>query len=71
MKYREVLEILTSNGFYFKREGKGSHTVYEAIHSNRTWTVILAYSHLGDDIRPNTLRSIIRQSGLPKDLFRN
>ena len=71
MKYREALEILTGNGFYFKREGKGSHRVYEGSHSNRTWTVILSYSHLGDDIRPNTLRSIIRQSGLPKDRFRN
>ena len=71
MKYREALEILVSNGFYFKREGKGSHRVYESTHSGRTWTVILSYSRLGDDIRPNTLRSIIRQSGLPKELFRN
>ena len=71
MKYREALDILVSNGFYFKREGKGSHRVYEGNHSGRTWTVILSYSQLGNDIRPNTLRSIIRQSGLPKDLFRN
>ena len=70
MKYREVLEVLTCNGFYFKREGKGSHRVYEASHSGRTWTVILSYSQPGNDVRPNTLRSIIRQSGLPKDLFR-
>lgn len=32
--------------------------------------VTVAYHGLNDDILPKTLASMIRQSGLPKDLFR-
>ena len=65
------LAILERHGFVFERHGKGSHRVYEAHHSGQRWTVILSYGQLGEDIKPGTLSSIIRQSGLSKSDFRN
>jgi len=70
MTYRQITAILEANGFTFQRYGKGSHRVYECHHSGRRWLVILAFSRSGDDVKPGTLGSIIRQSGLPKSLFR-
>ena len=45
-------------------------SVYEADHSGRRWVVILSFSRLGEDVKPGTLSSIIRQSGLDRSLFR-
>lgn len=70
MKYRDVLAILSENGFAFKRYGKGSHRIYEAHHSGKAWSVILSYRSGNDNVKPGTLGSIIRQSGLPKSAFR-
>ena len=71
MNYRQVLAVLETHGFALERHGKGSHRVYEAHHRGRRWTVILSYGQLGEDVKPGTLSSIIRQSGLPKRAFRN
>ena len=70
MTYRQVIRILDENGFYFERYGKGSHRVYEGHHSGKRWSVTLSFSQLGEDVKPGTLSSIIRQSGLPRDAFR-
>ncbi|MDE2787922.1 MAG: type II toxin-antitoxin system HicA family toxin [Chloroflexota bacterium] len=70
MTYRQVVSILERHGFVFERHGKGSHRVYQAHHSGQRWSVTLSYSQLGEDVKPGTLGSIIRQSGLPRDAFR-
>ena len=71
MKFRQVRDILKENNITFKREDKGSHKIYEGSHSGKTWVVLLAYEHLGDDVPKGTLINIKRQSGLSKKLFRN
>lgn len=71
MKYREVIEILEQHGFQFERQGRGSHRVYQRISGDRRYVVILSYGRPGEDIRPGTLGSIIRQSGLPRGVFRS
>ncbi len=71
MTYRQVLTILEQNGFAFERYGKGSHRVYQAHHSGQRWSVILSFSQLGEEVKPGTLSSIIRQSGLPRAAFRH
>ncbi len=70
MNYRQVATILEQHGFAFERYGKGSHRVYQAFHSGHRWSVILSFGRLGEDVKPGTLNSIIRQSGLSKDVFR-
>ena len=70
MTYRQAIAILEANGFAFARYGKGSHRVYQGWHSGRRWSVTLSYTQPGDDIKPGTLGSIIRQSGLHRKNFR-
>jgi predicted RNA binding protein YcfA (HicA-like mRNA interferase family) len=55
--------ILTSNGFAFISK-RGSHAKYR---DSERHTVIIP--HPRKDIPIGTLRSMIRQSGLPKELF--
>jgi predicted RNA binding protein YcfA (HicA-like mRNA interferase family) len=57
------ISILTSNSFTFISK-RGSHTKYRDDNSH---TVIVP--HPRKDIPIGTLRSMIRQSGLPKELF--
>jgi predicted RNA binding protein YcfA (HicA-like mRNA interferase family) len=57
------LGILTANGFSFISQ-RGSHTKYRDVLGH---TVIVP--HPRKDIPVGTLRSMIRQSGLPKGLF--
>ena len=62
---REVCRILESQGFVAVRQ-LGSHIVMQKKVENSTITVPVP-DH--KEIRPGTLRSIIRQSGLPRRLF--
>ena len=71
MKYREVIEILEQHGFQFERQGRGSHRVYQRVSGNRRHVVILSFGRQGEDVKPGTLGSIIRQSGLPRVAFRS
>ncbi|MEI8037564.1 MAG: type II toxin-antitoxin system HicA family toxin [Verrucomicrobiota bacterium] len=57
------LGILTANGFRFVSQ-RGSHAKYRDAQGH---TVIVP--HPRKDIPIGTLRSMIRQSGLPKELF--
>ena len=57
------LGILTSNGFRFISQ-RGSHAKYRY---DQGHSVIVP--HPRKDIPIGTLRSMIRQSGLPKELF--
>ncbi|MCL0047120.1 type II toxin-antitoxin system HicA family toxin [Thermodesulfovibrionales bacterium] len=62
---KEICSILASHGFIEVRR-RGSHIVMQKRLAQGTITV-LALDH--DEIRIGTLRSIIRQSGLPRSEF--
>ena len=57
------IDILTSNGFTFVSK-RGSHAKYR---DSKGHTVIVPHSR--KDIPIGTIRSMIRQSGLPKEIF--
>ena len=59
----EFITILTTHGFEFVSK-RGSHAKYR---DDNGHTVIVP--HPRKDIPVGTLRSMIRQSGLPKELF--
>ena len=62
---RDVCEILAHNGFVEVRR-RGSHIVMQKRLANTTVTVPVP-DH--DEINIGTLQSIIRQSGLSRQLF--
>jgi len=50
---------------------RGSHRQYKrTANEGETRLVTVAYHNINDDVLPGTLSSMIRQSGLPKRLFR-
>jgi predicted RNA binding protein YcfA (HicA-like mRNA interferase family) len=61
----EVCKLLAQNGFQEKRR-KGSHIIMQRVIGESTVTVPVP-NH--KELRIGTLKSIIRQSGLPKTLF--
>ncbi|HVB15353.1 MAG TPA: type II toxin-antitoxin system HicA family toxin [Stellaceae bacterium] len=69
MKFREFIAIIEQHGFGLTRTD-GSHRRYEGVVRGRTELITVAYHRASDDILPRTLASMIRQSGLPKRLFR-
>lgn len=71
MKFRDVVAVLEEQGFFLKRQSGTSHRVYQGTVAGKVQVVVLAFSHLGEDVPPGTLASIIRQSGLPRKLFRS
>jgi len=62
---RDVCEILAGNGFIEVRR-RGSHIVMQKKKSDSTVTVPIP-DH--KELRRGTLRSIIRQSGVPRSFF--
>jgi predicted RNA binding protein YcfA (HicA-like mRNA interferase family) len=64
---REVCKIPAANGFLQARQ-KGSHIIMQLKTLDSTVTVPVP-DH--KEIKIGTLQSIIRQSGLPKQLFEN
>ena len=68
MKVREVIRVLTENGFVLART-RGSHRLFEGFVGGRRRLVTVP-GKPGDDIPKGTLSSIRQQSGLPRDLFR-
>lgn len=69
MNFRDFLRILETHGFELARQ-RGSHRTYRGVVNGETKIVVVACTREGDEIRPGTLGSMIRQSGLPKSLFR-
>lgn len=69
MKFRDVEKILLGQGFAVIRQ-RGSHRVLQGFINGQQRIVTLAYHARNDDVLPKTLGSIIRQSGLPKRLFK-
>ncbi len=68
MKIRDFVKILEANGFYFKDQ-RGSHQKYEG-HVGGERRMVTVDGNGGMDILPNNFQSMIRQSGLPKKLFK-
>jgi predicted RNA binding protein YcfA (HicA-like mRNA interferase family) len=69
MKFRDFIRILVRHGFELDR-ARGSHRVYKGRVGGKTRLVVVACHSETADIKPGTLASMIRQSGLPKDTFR-
>lgn len=69
MKFREFIRILKRHGFVLDRQ-RGSHCTYKGVVEGRTQIVTVACHNENDDIKPGTLSSMIRQSGLGKAAFR-
>ena len=71
MKFRDIDRILRENGFELTPgRGKGSHRFYERHVGDRTYSFSVPFHGTNADIKPGTLRSIIRRSGLDRNLFR-
>ncbi|MBM3489271.1 MAG: addiction module toxin, HicA family [Alphaproteobacteria bacterium] len=69
MKFRDFIRILEQHGFVLRRQSGGSHAIYRGTVKGKIQQVVVAGAG-NDDIKPGTLGSMIRQSGLPNTLFR-
>lgn len=69
MKYRDFVRIIEAHGFAFDRQ-RGSHRQFKGTIAGRVELVTVDFSQPGQDISPRNLASMIRQSCLPKKLFR-
>ncbi|WP_234820157.1 type II toxin-antitoxin system HicA family toxin [Rhodopseudomonas palustris] len=49
---------------------EASHRRYVGTVDGKIKNVTVAFHNINDEIKPDTLASMIRQSGLPKHLFR-
>lgn len=64
---REVCRILERQGFTLVRRPPGSHIIMQHRGPDGGSTSVPVPDHR--ELRPGTLRTIIRQSGLPRTLF--
>jgi predicted RNA binding protein YcfA (HicA-like mRNA interferase family) len=64
--FREFISIILAHKFCLERQD-GSHRQYK---DEKGHLVTVAVHDMGEEIKPGTLKSMIRQSGLPKKLFR-
>jgi predicted RNA binding protein YcfA (HicA-like mRNA interferase family) len=67
--FREFIDVLVAANFKLVRI-EASHRRYVGYVDGVTRNVTVAFHNINDEIRPNTLASMIRQSGLSKRLFR-
>lgn len=70
MKFSRFIDIIRAHGFDLHRQGSGSHVIYRGVVNGDVKLVTIAAHRLSDDIKPGTLAAMIRQSGLPKGVFR-
>jgi predicted RNA binding protein YcfA (HicA-like mRNA interferase family) len=68
--FKEFIAIIEGQGFVLHRHGATSHRRYRRVVGNEVYYVDVAGHNSNDVIAPSTLASMIRQSGLPKRLFR-
>jgi predicted RNA binding protein YcfA (HicA-like mRNA interferase family) len=71
VKFGAFVDVLTAHGFVLHRHGSGSHAIYRGVVDESVRLVTVAAHRMGDEIAPGTLAAMIRQSGLPKQTFRN
>ena len=62
MKVRELLKLLTNDGWYIDRT-RGSHR--QLRHPTKPGTVTVS-GHPGHTVHPKTLKSVLRQAGLER-----
>ena len=67
---RQVIAVLERHGFVLHRHDGTSHRRYRGIVDGKVRYVDVAIHGMNVDIPTGTLNSIVRQSGLPKKLFR-
>jgi len=65
LSWQQVSQILEQQGFVFLRQ-RGSHMRFRGYVDGEEMNVSVPRHR---ELRPGTLRQIIRQSGLPRDLF--
>jgi len=70
VNFARFAAILEAHGFELHREAKGSHRQYRGVVAGEVKIVIVAAHRMSDDIKPGTLASMMRQSGLAKKVFR-
>lgn len=68
--FRRFIDILLDHGFVLLRHDGGSHRRYRGVVGEKVRLVDVAAHNLNDEIKTGTLKSMIRQSGLPEKLFR-
>jgi predicted RNA binding protein YcfA (HicA-like mRNA interferase family) len=68
--FREFIAIIEAHGFSLHRHGATSHRRYRGIIDGQVRFVDVAGHNDNDEIRPDTLASMIRQTGLSRRLFR-
>ena len=68
MKVRDVMRVLTDNGFRLVRQ-TGSHRQFEGFVDGRRRLATVAGKESAH-VKADTLDSIRQQSGLPRKLFR-
>ena len=68
--FRDFIQIILKQGFLLVRHDGTSHQVYRGLVDGKPHVVVVAAHHLGDEIKAGTLDAMIRQTGLPKTLFR-
>ncbi len=69
MKFRDFVSILETHGFRLDRQ-RGSHKQFKGTVGGHARLVTVDYDQPGEDVPKRNLASMIRQSGLPKKVFR-
>jgi predicted RNA binding protein YcfA (HicA-like mRNA interferase family) len=69
--FAHFIAIIEAQGFILHRHGATSHRIYRRDIGGDVRLVTVAFHRINDPIRSGTLSAMIRQSGLPKALFRN
>jgi predicted RNA binding protein YcfA (HicA-like mRNA interferase family) len=70
VKFRDFIKIIEDQRFKFDRQRGTSHRQYKGVVDGLARLVTVACTREGDDIAKGTLAAMIRQSGLPRKLFR-
>lgn len=68
--YRRFIEIIENHGFVEVRHEATSHRRFRGERDGKVYLVTVAYHRIEQQIGLNVLQSMIRQSGLPKGLFK-
>jgi len=71
LTFRQFIAVIEGHGFKLEPQGATSHRKYTAFLGGRKRVVTVAYHNINDVILPDTLASMIRQSGLGKRAFRS
>jgi len=71
LTFKAFVKIIEDHGFTVDRQNGTSHKIYKGKVGGKTRLVTVACHNRNDHIVPNTLASMIRQSGIPRKTFKN